>query len=212
MKILLNFIFLVVVFPFYSIAQDCKSFMQMEVVAPSNSGPITASEGNVGLWVEWNGDNSSITMMDGTIWEYSYTDNKKNSHYKYKGSSLSTMPGTTYHEAIIIPDRTKMQIIYTFGFMGFDVKMYATYGYIGEGKDPAMDYVSEKETEFSYSLNGDRYRTFVKTKNKCSKCSGCSGYWGYKHGNGTYEGRCSNTDGHGHTCGHGPEKHGLRKW
>ena len=32
-----------------------------------------------------------------------------------------------------------------------------------------------------------------------------------KH-NGTYEGACSNTDGHGHTCGHGPEKHGLRKW
>lgn len=57
----------------------------------------------------------------------------------------------------------------------------------------------------------DKYRTFVKTKNKCSKC-GCSGYWGYKHGNGTYEGNCSNSDGHGHTCGHGPEKHGLRKW
>lgn len=60
---------------------------------------------------------------------------------------------------------------------------------------------------------GDRYRTFVKTKNRCqsSICS-CSGYWGYRHGNNTYEGRCSNMDGHGHTCGHGPEKHGLRKW
>lgn len=56
-------------------------------------------------------------------------------------------------------------------------------------------------------------KKFVKTKNKCTKsnCS-CSGYWGYKHQNGTYEGACSNTDGHGHTCGHGPEKHGLRKW
>lgn len=56
-------------------------------------------------------------------------------------------------------------------------------------------------------------KNLVKTKNKCTKsnCS-CSGYWGYKHGNGTYEGACSNTDGHGHTCGHGPEKHGLKKW
>lgn len=56
-------------------------------------------------------------------------------------------------------------------------------------------------------------KKFVKTKNKCTKsnCS-CSGYWGYKHDNGTYEGACSNTDGHGHTCGHGPEKHGLKKW
>ena len=54
---------------------------------------------------------------------------------------------------------------------------------------------------------------FVKTSSRCSNsnCS-CSGYWGYKHQNGTYEGSCSNTDGHGHTCGHGPEKHGLRKW
>lgn len=58
---------------------------------------------------------------------------------------------------------------------------------------------------------GDKYRTFVKTSNKCSKCS-CSGYWGYKHGNGTYEGACSNSDSHGHKCGHGPEKHGLKKW
>lgn len=56
-------------------------------------------------------------------------------------------------------------------------------------------------------------KKFVKTGNRCNKsnCS-CSGYWGYKHQNGTYEGSCSNTDGHGHTCGHGPEKHGLRKW
>lgn len=61
--------------------------------------------------------------------------------------------------------------------------------------------------------NQDRYRTFVKTNARCKKsnCS-CSGYWGYKHGNGTYEGNCSNTDGHGHTCNHGPEQHGLKKW
>lgn len=65
----------------------------------------------------------------------------------------------------------------------------------------------------SAAPKGDKYRTFVKTSNRCqhSSCS-CSGYWGYKHGNGTYEGNCSNSDGHGHTCGHGPEKHGLRKW
>lgn len=184
----------------------------MEVMAPSNSGPITACEGNVGLWAEWDKDNSIMTMMDGTIWEFDHIDNKNNLHYNYKGSTLSTMPGTTYHEAVVIPDKTKLRIIYTFGMMGLNVKMYATYGYIGEGKQPAIDYVSEKDQEFSYSTSGDRYRTFVKTRNKCSKCSGCSGYWGYKHGNGTYEGSCSNTDGHGHTCGHGPEKHGLRKW
>lgn len=54
--------------------------------------------------------------------------------------------------------------------------------------------------------------TFEKTKAKCSKCSRCSGYWGYKHLNGTYEGDCRNSDGHGHTCGHSPQCHGLREW
>lgn len=63
------------------------------------------------------------------------------------------------------------------------------------------------------AVSASKTKKFVKTKNKCTKsnCS-CSGYWGYKHQNGTYEGACSNTDGHGHTCGHGPEKHGLKKW
>lgn len=54
-------------------------------------------------------------------------------------------------------------------------------------------------------------KSFVKTNAKCKKCS-CSGYWGYYHSNGTYEGNCSNTDQWGHSCGHGPEAHGLRKW
>ncbi len=56
---------------------------------------------------------------------------------------------------------------------------------------------------------------FVKTKNKCKICksgNGCSGYWGIYHSNGTYEGTCQNSDGWGHRCGHGPEKHGLRRW
>ncbi len=74
----------------------------------------------------------------------------------------------------------------------------------------AQSFVSSEPP--SSSAN-DKYRTFVKTKNKCQKSNcNCSGYWGYKHGNGTYEGKCQNSDGHGHTCGHGPEKHGLKKW
>lgn len=71
---------------------------------------------------------------------------------------------------------------------------------------------SEGQT-YSSSSSTTNTKKYVKTKNKCQKsnCS-CSGYWGYKHANGTYEGNCQNTDGHGHTCGHGPEKHGLKKW
>lgn len=187
--------------------------MLMEVLAPSNSGPITSAEKKMGLWIEWNSDESVINMIDGTIWDYERTDEKNYRHYKFRSSIMSISSGVTFHEVVVIPDKTKIQVIYTFGFMGFNVKMFATYGYIGEGKQPALDYITTTDNDFSYSnSNGDKYRTFVKTRNKCSKCSGCSGYWGYKHGNGTYEGNCSNYDGNGHICGHGPEKHGLRKW
>lgn len=56
-------------------------------------------------------------------------------------------------------------------------------------------------------------KRYVKTKFRCSKSNcQCSGYWGIKHDNGTYEGPCGNSDGFGHTCKHGPEHHGLKKW
>ena len=63
------------------------------------------------------------------------------------------------------------------------------------------------------TMSSDKYRTFVKTNAKCGRgnCR-CSGYWGIKHNNGTYEGACRNSDGYGHTCGHSPQDHGLRKW
>lgn len=62
------------------------------------------------------------------------------------------------------------------------------------------------------SEGGSPSSWFKKTNNKCRVCSGCTGYWGIYHQNGTYEGSCKNSDGWGHTCGHGPEKHGLRRW
>ncbi len=65
------------------------------------------------------------------------------------------------------------------------------------------------------SISGSPTKWFKKTKNKCTICktgNGCSGYWGIYHSNGTYEGSCQNSDGWGHKCGHGPEKHGLKKF
>lgn len=67
----------------------------------------------------------------------------------------------------------------------------------------------------SQSMSGSPTKWFKKTKNKCSICksgNGCSGYWGTYHSNGTYEGACQNSDGWGHRCSHGPEKHGLKRW
>lgn len=75
----------------------------------------------------------------------------------------------------------------------------------------ALTVQSYTASEASVTTTEASPKKFVKTKNRCTKCS-CTGYWGYKHNNGTYEGSCTNRDKHGHTCGHGPDKHGLKKW
>ena len=63
------------------------------------------------------------------------------------------------------------------------------------------------------SSNSSYGGTFTKTKSRCSHSAcHCRGYWGYKHLNGTFEGNCSNSDGNGYTCGHGPKYHGLRQY
>lgn len=194
-------------------AQDVKSYMQMEVISPvPGEAPISNCDPTAGLWAAWDNEGTSIIMMDGTKWKYSRTDMDGNKYYKYDGTTMSPEPGVTYQDLKVIPDKTKLKIRYIFSFMGYSAEMIATYGYIGEGTQPAIDYVTRTQSDFSYASAGDKFRRFEKTRNKCSKCSGCSGYWGYKHQNGRYEGACSNTDGHGHTCGHGPEKHGLKKW
>ncbi len=191
--------------------QEAKSYMQMEVISPiPGEAPISSCDPTAGLWAEWTDNDNKIEMMDGTIWSYARTDADGNRYYNFEGATLSVEPGVTYKELKVIPDKTMIKVRFVYSFMGHSANMIATYGYIGEGKQPAIDYTSRTQTDFSYSA-GDRYRKFEKTHNKCSTCS-CTGYWGYKHQNGAYEGKCSNKDSHGHTCGHGPEKHGLKKW
>lgn len=92
------------------------------------------------------------------------------------------------------------------------MKLKKFFGYLAICAIAVVGVVTlQSSTTESASNSGDRFHTFVKTNARCDKCS-CSGYWGYRHGNGTYEGACSNTDGSGHTCRHSPEHHGLRSW
>lgn len=114
----------------------------MEIVSPSYNGPISASSENVGLWVQWYLDRSKIKMLDGTTWKFDKRDNIGNLIYKYIGSSSPLMPGVKYQMVAFIPDYTKMVVYYTFSMMGTSCQMIATYGYIGEGKEPAINYIS----------------------------------------------------------------------
>lgn len=60
---------------------------------------------------------------------------------------------------------------------------------------------------------GSSTTMLVQTNAEChyGSCE-CSGYKGIRHDNDTFEGACQHSDGFGHTCGHGPDKHGLKKW
>lgn len=51
----------------------------------------------------------------------------------------------------------------------------------------------------------------VKVTNAPCKHRGCNcrAYIGYQLPNGRYSGKCQNSDGWGHTCGHSPKEHGL---
>ena len=52
----------------------------------------------------------------------------------------------------------------------------------------------------------------VKVTNAPCRHKGCQcrAYIGYELPNGQYKGPCQNSDGWGHTCGHGPQEHGLK--
>lgn len=96
---------------------------------------------------------------------------------------------------------------YCMGYGGFTCNYCGGKGYV---------YVPEPVNPTNPSFRGQT-SWFVKTNSRCTICksgsqNGCTGYWGTYHTNGTYEGPCKNSDGWGHSCGHGPEKHGLRKW
>ncbi len=141
MKVLFGFILCCIV-PFSCNAQMTKSYMQMEIVSPSYNGPISASADNVGLWVQWNIDRSKIKMFDGTTWSFDKKDGHGNMIYKYQGSTSPIMPGVQYQTVLFIPDYTKMYVFYSFSMMGTTCQMRATYGYIGEGKEPAINYIT----------------------------------------------------------------------
>lgn len=92
-------------------------------------------------FVQWQED-GSIKMLDGTIWRFRNQSYDGVRHYVFAGSTCPIMPGTQYVEAMFSNDYTIMQINYAFGMMGMMVPMYSIYRFIGEGTQPAYDWIS----------------------------------------------------------------------
>jgi hypothetical protein len=55
------------------------------------------------------------------------------------------MPNTQYIEAMFTEDYSAMQVISVFGMMGRYIQMYKIYRFLGDGSQPAFDWMSNSE-------------------------------------------------------------------
>lgn len=117
-----------------------RSYFCQQTSGPVSTGPVAAS--NLATFVEWY-ENGTIKMMDGTVWKY---QGRKNGYhvYSFLKSTMMAMPGTQYQTAVFTADYSMMQINFIFGvgMPGFAVPMNSFYKYIGEGRQPAYDWIN----------------------------------------------------------------------
>lgn len=89
----------------------------------------------------WSSDGKTITMSDGTQWRY-LQDNNGYHHYTYVGTTGVAMPNTQYNQAVFNHDYSTMAIFYSFGMSGMMIQMRSDWQYIGEGTQPANDWIT----------------------------------------------------------------------
>lgn len=71
------------------------------------------------------------------------------------------------------------------------------------------DY-GDRSGEYNPSFKGGGMQPIYRPGKTCNHggCR-CDGYKGYRSPGGPYKGKCLNSDGWGHLCGHSPSDHGL---
>lgn len=136
-------LFFVTVFTLTLNAQEkTRSYFCQQTNGPANTCPIATI--NQATFVEWLDDNT-IKMMDGTVWKYQGMNNGCHV-YAFQYASGMVMPNTQYQHALFSADYSMMQVYYVFGvgMPGFAIQMNSFYKYIGEGRQPALDWMSGK--------------------------------------------------------------------
>lgn len=97
---------------------------------------------NQGTYVEFYNDGNRIVLLDGTYWKYEGRTNYGVIVYRYAGTNSVPMPGTQYQVLTFNSDYSKMKIGYVFGFMGMYNQMMSVWSYIGEGREPAIQWIN----------------------------------------------------------------------
>lgn len=86
-------------------------------------------------------DDGTIKLRFGTIWKYRGNDAYGNRIYAFVRNEGISLPGYAYQGLAISADYSRMQMNYLFGLMGRYVPMYTAYRYLGEGTEPANDWM-----------------------------------------------------------------------
>lgn len=125
----------------FGISAQIRSYMTSQILTQGAYGPIAEVPQNQGGWVSWSNDGKTITMSDGTQWRY-LQDNNGYHHYSYAGTTGVAMPNTQYNQAVFNHDYSTMAIFYSFGMPGMMIQMRSDWQYIGEGTQPAYDWIT----------------------------------------------------------------------
>lgn len=87
-------------------------------------------------------DNGFIKDMQGNVWRFKQNALNGNRIYGFVRNEGFAMPNTYYQTCVFSSDYSMMQKNYTFGIMGMMMQQYSLYRYLGEGSQPAYDWMS----------------------------------------------------------------------
>ena len=118
-----------------------RSYFCQQINAPVSTGPTAIL--NEATYVEWNDDSNTIRMMDGTEWRYQGMRNGCHVYSFWRMTGI-ILPGIQFQYAVFSADYSLMKVYYVIGagMPGFAVQMNKYYKYIGDGRQPANDWIN----------------------------------------------------------------------
>ena len=123
-----------------SAQEKTRSYFCQQMAGPVSTGPVAMDR--QATFVEWYDDNT-IKMMDGTVWKYQGRANGCHV-YSFLRTTGMAMPYTQYINAVFSADFSMLQVNYVFGagMPGIPIRMNSLYKYIGDGREPAYDWMN----------------------------------------------------------------------
>lgn len=117
-----------------------KSYLQSET---GGGGQVPVVSNNLSEVVTFF-DDGTVKLRFGKVWKYRGNDAYGNRIYAFVRNEGISLPGYSYQGLVISSDYSRMQMNYLFGLMGRYVPMYTAYRYLGEGTEPANDWMNNR--------------------------------------------------------------------